>query len=242
MKTSRSPEHALDYFYTPPDCVRGRSLTIEGDEFVHLTHVMRKQPGDRVMVVDGVGTAYEVRVEAIERRTARCSVVGRTARLHEPAVDVAVGVGLLKHPSSMDFLVEKLTELGVSTIVPLATERTIPDHARVARWEKIALAAMKQSCRCVLPALTGLTPFRDFIAQTRHEWKIIPHEAADAPHLRDRLGDGWTSATVCVGPEGGFSEREVALAVNEGFEPVVLGPRRLRTETAAIVAAAWLLR
>jgi 16S rRNA (uracil1498-N3)-methyltransferase len=142
----------------------------------------------------------------------------------------------------MDFLVEKLTELGVSAIVPLATERTISDHARIARWEKIALAAMKQSCRCVLPAFAELTPFSEFVAQTRHERKIIPHEAADAPHLRERLGAGWTSATVCIGPEGGFSEREVALAVKEGFEPVLLGPRRLRTETAAIVAAAWLLR
>jgi 16S rRNA (uracil1498-N3)-methyltransferase len=152
-------------------------------------------------------------------------------------------VGILKNSSRFDFLVEKTTELGVQRIVPLLTARTIPRHARTDRWQKLALAAMKQSGRSVLPAVDELTPFADFLAgNPRASHRFLPHEAVASPTLREAGGGRpMSSVIVCVGPEGGFTEAEVTLAESAGFLPVSLGPRRLRTETAAVSSVSILL-
>jgi 16S rRNA (uracil1498-N3)-methyltransferase len=232
----------MEYFYTPPHLIKALELTIDGDEFVHLTHVMRKKPGDAIRVVNGAGTAYDATIAEISKRTARCEITATHSRLNEPEIDVTLGVAILKNASKFDFLVEKVTELGVNTIVPLTTERTIPHHAKADRWQKLALAAMKQSCRCVLPTVRNLTRFEDFITSTaRHSHKLIPHEKAVNPLSATIQTGALHAVTLCIGPEGGFSDREIALAQEKGFRPVSLGPTRLRTETAAIAAMALLL-
>ena len=227
----------MEYFYTPPRNIASGTLTIDGEEFAHLTHVMRKHAGDAIRVVDGVGHAFDVTIEEMTKRSAQCSIRGTYHRLHEPHVDVTIAVGLLKNGSSFDFLVEKCTELGVNMIVPLITERTIPRHAKTDRWQKIALAAMKQSERCVLPSVKPLMPFHDFIIQDTSELKIIPHEKSEARLVVPTAA----SITICIGPEGGFTDGEIAVASDAGFTSVSLGIRRLRTETAAITAVARML-
>jgi len=229
----------MDYFYTPPHLITASGLTIEGDEFVHLTHVMRKKPGDAIRVVSGTGTAYDATLAEISKRTARCEITATHHRLNESAIDVTLGVAILKNASKFDFLVEKATELGVTTIVPLLTERTIPRHAKIDRWQKLALAAMKQSCRCVLPTVRTLKSFTDFItSDVPVDRKLILHEKSSQPVVTT-LGSGvGTSVLLCVGPEGGFSDQEIGVARERGFLPVSLGQSRLRTETAAIVGVA----
>jgi len=232
----------MEYFYVPSQGSEhpsaGKHLTIDGDEFNHLTHVMRKNVGDAIRIVDGKGNAFDATIAEITKRSARCLILANHSRLHEPEIDVTVASGLLKNPSSFDFLVEKVTELGVNAIIPLVTERTIPQHAKTERWQKLALAAMKQSGRCVLPAVHELTSFADFMSSTRAGLRLIPHEKTEALSLSDIIRkEKYSSVTVCVGPEGGFSDEEIALATKAGFIPVSLGARRLRTETAAIVAA-----
>lgn len=229
----------MDYFYTPARLISANDLTIEGDEFAHLTHVMRKEAGEEIVVVDGAGNAYHVRISDFTKRAARCEILEHHSRLHEPATEVTLAVGILKNPSRFDFLVEKATEVGVTRIVPLLTERTIPRHAKTERWQKIALAAMKQSGRCVLPKVHPLTPFRDFVRAATAEQKFIAHEHSHKPLAVP--GDG-TPVAVCIGPEGGFSEGELAEASGNGFEAIGLGERRLRTETAGIVALSRILR
>ena len=236
----------MDYFYTPPHLITASDLTIDGDEFIHLTHVMRKKPGDGIRVVNGAGTAYDVTIAEISKRTARCEITATHSRLNEPQIDVTLGVAILKNASKFDFLVEKVTELGVNTIVPLITERTIPIHAKTARWQKLALAAMKQSCRCVLPAVKELVHFNDFLTSTsQHSLRLIPHEKAVRPlteACRLASKQAASSIIICIGPEGGFSEAEITHAQGAGFVPVSLGPRRLRTETAAIASVVVTLR
>ena len=232
----------MEYFYTPPQLIAAHELTIDGDEFVHLTHVMRKRTGDTIRVVNGAGTAYDVTIAEVSKRIARCEITATHVRLNEPAIDITLGVAILKNASKFDFLVEKVTELGVNTIVPLLTERTIPLHAKTDRWQKLALAAMKQSGRCVLPQVRSLVGFKDFIASTSPAaMKIIPHEK-EMQTLASTLGrDGASTIVLCIGPEGGFSEQEITLAREKGFRPASLGPTRLRTETAAIVSAGIIL-
>ena len=232
----------MEYFYTPPSLVSGAHLAIEADEFSHLTHVMRKKPGDEICVVDGKGMAYDVVISEISARTALCSIIAKHHMKHEPRRKMIVGVGLLKNSSNFDYLVEKTTEIGVTAIVPLLTARTIPRHAKTDRWQKIALAAMKQCGRSVLPAIRPLMTLTDFVVSTRTDsFKYISHEKVESPALRD-VGIG-KDATVClcIGPEGGFSPEEIEQASGAGYMAVSLGPRRLRTETAAIVAAAEIL-
>jgi 16S rRNA (uracil1498-N3)-methyltransferase len=118
-------------------------------------------------------------------------------------------------------------------IVPLLTERTIPRHAKIERWQKLALAAMKQSERCVLPLVQPLTQFDDYVKNSKAALKIIAHEkTGGSPALN--ISDA--TIAICIGPEGGFTEEEVARAKGCGFQLMTLGERRLRTETAAIAA------
>ncbi|RPH36983.1 16S rRNA (uracil(1498)-N(3))-methyltransferase [bacterium] len=242
----------MEYFYVPPSYVSPPHLTIDGEEFQHLSHVMRKEPGDEIRVVDGKGNVYDVRIIDIVKREARCEITAHRIMENEPNISVTLAAGIVKNGARFDFLVEKATELGVRSIVPLATERTIPQHAKTERWQKLAIAAMKQSGRCVLPRVLPLTPFSRFIAKagdagaehvpSQHApFKLIPHEKETARTLREALASGPKDTVLCIGPEGGFSDQEVDQAVQAGFLPVSLGPRRLRTETATLAALAMVL-
>jgi len=237
----------MEYFYVPPSHIAPPRLTIDGEEFQHLTHVMRRAPGDEIRVVDGKGNVFDARIMDLLRREAHCEIIGQSRMENEPERSVTLAVGILKNGSRFDFLVEKATELGVGSIVPLATERTIPRHARSDRWQKLAVAAMKQSGRCVLPHVLPLTPFDRFVAGfagtgggsgggSEVPLKLIPHEKETARTLREALPGTAGNVVICIGPEGGFSDDEVERAGRAGFVPVSLGPRRLRTETAAIAA------
>ncbi len=233
----------MEYFYAPPTAVTGDMITIEEDEFSHLTHVMRKKAGDEFRVVDGQGITYDVSLVQIGKRQAQCRISGRYHMLHEPSRLVTLAVGMLKNNSSFDFLVEKCTELGVAEIFPLRTNRTIPVHAKTARWKKLALAAMKQCGRCVLPVVHEPVPIADFLNESKATMKFLPHETTESPGLLEVSDkDNPTTAAVMIGPEGGFTEEEVRAAISSGFVPVSLGRRRLRTETAAIHAVGALVR
>ena len=230
----------MDYFYCSPENITGTSLIIDGEEFTHLVHVMRKKEGDEIRVVDGRGSAYDVRLGEIRKKMVHATIHRVHERHHEPQRDVTVAVGILKNPSKFDFLVEKVTELGVNRVVPLLTERTIPHHAKIERWQKLALAAMKQCGRAHLPAVENLTPLSEFLSrQSNANLRLVAHEKSDTVLSVDKLLDGrQRSIVLLIGPEGGFSEEEVELSIKAGFTPISLGERRLRTETAATVLAA----
>ena len=232
----------MEYFYVLPDNISRNECTIDGEEFTHLTHVMRRTVGDSVRLVDGQGMAYDATIEAIARSHARCRIDARLERLHEPSIHLTLGVAILKNGANFDFLVEKGTELGVSAFVPLLTERTIPRHARRERWQKIALAAMKQSGRSVLPRVADPLPLDEFFRNAAPaNARLLPHEKTDRPVLREAVPAGTLAAVAAIGPEGGFSEEEVERAVSAGFVAVSLGPRRLRSETAALITAGLVL-
>ena len=233
----------MEYFYTPPHLITPHALTVEGDEFNHLTHVMRKRQGDTIRVVNGTGTAYDVTIIEISKHVARCEVRNMYTRLNEPEVDVTIGVAVLKNGSRFDFLVEKVTELGVNAIVPLLTERTIPRHTKLERLQRLALAAMKQSGRCVQPEVKGLMDLTEFLQSVAPgKLSIIAHEQGESSTLAQIVREvEFRSAALCIGPEGGFTEAEVTLAEQKGFRRASLGSRRLRTETAAILTAGTVL-
>jgi len=229
----------LEFFFAPPGAVAGNRVSIEGEEFAHLTHVMRHRQGDTIGIVDGAGMAYVATIADIHHRVAHCTILSTHPGLHESARAVTLAVGVLKNPSRFDLIVEKATELGVTAIIPVLTSRTIPHHAKISRWQTIALAAMKQSGRCMLPVVPPLTAFDDVIASAQGD-RFLLHEQATVP-LEAVISGPENGCTVCVGPEGGFADAEVAAAAAKGWKVVSVARRRLRSETAAIAAAVRLL-
>lgn len=235
----------MDLFYAlPADCSTG-AVILRGDEFHHCVHVMRRRVGDTLMITDGVGNLYNTTIARIESSCVEAQIVGIQKNVNEPSLRVTLAIGMLKNPSRIEFAIEKCTELGVAAFIPLQTSRAIPHSVKINRWHNIVLAAMKQSCRTILPSILSLQDFDKVLAGAAHfDIKLIAHEAGEiSATIPTVMNDnqGSTSAIICIGPEGGFTEEEVREADDAGFTAVSLGRRRLRGETAAVSAASLLL-
>jgi 16S rRNA (uracil1498-N3)-methyltransferase len=235
----------MDYFFIDPKDIQGNVALIRGEEFRHLSRVVRKKEGERVMLLDGADTTYEAVIRLIDRIHAECEIIGMQQRANEPRIDITLAVSLLRNPARFDVLVEKATELGVRTIVPLLCERTVPKSDKHSRLEKIALSALKQCGRSHLPRIQSLISFDVLLAESiDYSLRLIPHEKTEQSQFIGAVLQhhaNLKSVLIVIGPEGGFSEHEVSLAAEKGFVPISLGPRRLRAETAAISAVSWVV-
>ncbi len=235
----------MDYFFADPSDILGDVLILKGDEYRHVSRVLRKKIGDHVMVTDGRGKMYEAIIRSFGRTQAECGILHTFDRLNEPRVQLTLAISPLKNPARIDFVVEKATELGVSTIIPLLCERTVRKHEKHVRLQKISAAAMKQSGRSVLPTVFVLTRFETLVKNAgQYALKLIPHERTEQSQFIGSVMKHHAdakSALILIGPEGGFSEEEIQLAAENGFIAISLGPRRLRSETAALSAVSWVV-
>ncbi|MCX6123120.1 MAG: RsmE family RNA methyltransferase [Ignavibacteriales bacterium] len=235
----------MDYFYVKLEDVTSHGLTLRGDESKHLVRVLRKNIGDTIFVTDGNEMMYQAVIAEIGKTDTRCTIAAIHRKYNEPSIDVTLAVSLLKNPARFDYLVEKTTELGVRTILPVSCERTISHNEKHERLEKIALSAMKQCGRSWLPRIQPLQSFRSIVDNSSHyQLKFVLHEKTDFSHSIASeliLHDDLHSLLIVVGPEGGFTEEEIAYASHAGFKSILLGTRRLRTETAAVVAVSHVL-
>jgi 16S rRNA (uracil1498-N3)-methyltransferase len=229
-------------FFISPDQVRGSLVTIAGDDLRHIRTVLRKQPGDLLTLLDGQGMQYRARIAEIRKDEIVTEVIERTR--HELARPrIILGQGLPKS-DKMDWIVQKATELGVSSIIPIVTERTVvkvrDERKRVTRWEKIAREAAMQSNRPDIPEIGAVRTLNDYLgtlAPSPRTLLIIPWEEGTTPIKAVLRSQGKSEKiVVLIGPEGGFSRAEADLARTQGFQPVSLGPTILRTETAAVAA------
>lgn len=237
-------------FFAPPDRVEGDTISLPPEEAHHAKQVLRLSVGDAVMVVDGEGMAYRAEVSDLKvKRAALVQIHDRLRGMGEPMLKLTLAAGL-STAQKFDTIVQKGTELGVSRFVPLLTEKSkvsLEDpgraKAKVTRLNKVALAAMKQSRRSVLPQIATPMTFDDFLATIdRDDSLLIFHPDKMAVPLtsmpEDELGP---RITALVGPESGFSGGEVVDAVKAGFDVVNLGDRVLRAETAAPAICALLM-
>ena len=219
-------------------------MIIKGAEFVHLTRVLRKRKGDLAWATDGLGGQYEFQITAVEKGHAVGRILKTKRMAGEPAVEVTLAQAILKG-GRFEFVVEKGTEIGVRRFIPLITQRGIAARtpSKHIRWRRIALAAMKQSGRSILPEVTQAMDIREALSfLEKAELKLIAHEKG-GKSLRDLVASEKRITTVAllIGPEGGFTDREVQHAREAGFQTLSLGPRRLRSETAGIVAVTLVL-
>lgn len=250
--TRDAGEAAPRVLYSPPAAWLGGRVVIEGPELHHLVHVLRCQAGDRVEIVDGEGRRCAAEIRAVAKRAAEAELVEPSEVEQPPSPAVEIVPALLRS-HRMDWLVEKATELGVREISPLATERAVvrvgPDRgaSQRERWERICLAAMKQSRRSWCPRVRAPRSVEEFASEWRRAPRgrlIVAWEGARESTLRGGLavrplrGDEAVSAV--SGPEGGLAHHEVEALREAGGEVLGLGGAILRAETAALVLTAIL--
>lgn len=232
----------MEYYYTPKEYISSSSLTIVEDEAKHLGKVLRKNAGDELCVTDGIGNLYRVKINSANKQLIECSILEKLTGINEPKTKVTLYQSLIKNPDRFEFSIEKSVELGVNEIFPLITEHTINKTTnKVDRWQSIALSAMKQSQRCMLPKVNAPISFSEAVTSCKAHLKLIADETADSGgSLMNQISFAGDIA-VFIGPEGGFTPDEVQLAVANGFQRLSLGPRKFRSETAALLALALIL-
>lgn len=227
---------SLPHFFV--DSVDGDEVRVTGDEARHARSALRIRDGEEITVSDGCGTVVRARVSG-GSDPVRAAVVDRV-RVPAPTPRIVVFPALPKS-GKLDLVIEKLTELGVDEIRPWVAARTVvrwddrTAASKAERWRAIALAASKQSRRARLPTVGGPVPLNEISAVT-----LLLHEEA-TDRLRDVVIADTGEIGVVIGPEGGLAPDEVERLTTLGARPAGLGSAILRTETAAIVAAALVL-
>ncbi len=211
-------------------------MQLPEEEAAHCIRVLRMKEGDRIRLTDGKGCFYDAVISAVSGK--RCMVHIERKEQQEQLWNgyLHIAVAPTKLMDRNEWFVEKAVEIGVDEITFLKTDHSERDVIKMERIEKIAVSAMKQSQKATLPVLNGMTPLHSFIEQGFDGDKYIAHcEPGSKVLLQDALTPGHNSL-VLIGPEGDFSPAEIEMALKAGFKPISLGPSRLRTETAALVA------
>ncbi len=236
-------------FYAPPDHRDGDIIVLPAEEARHAHRVLRLDRGALVVVIDGLGTACRGEISSITGRRVTVRVHAELRDYGEAAVHLTLAAGL-SVGSKFDSVVQRGTELGVKRFVPLITDKSRvkmddPKRARVrlTRLEKVALAAVKQCRRSALPSIAYPVTLAGFLEEYEPDnIGLVFHPSSKSRPLdRCPLEESAKRITLLVGPEAGFSDDEFELALANGFIPVGLGERILRTETAAPVAVALVM-
>ena len=228
----------MQLFYCK-DITPNAFCTLDAEESRHAVRVLRLREGDELNVTDGKGNLYTCQI--VEASDKACSIQSISPLIsHLSPFTFHLAVAPTKNPSRMEWLVEKAVEIGVGEITLLDCDHSERSFLKTDRLEKLAISAMKQSLHTVLPEIHPAVSLRDLLSTTHYPLptqKFIAHCEADKPRtpLATALQPG-QDTVVLIGPEGDFSEEEIALALDCGFHPVSLGPSRLRTETAALYA------
>lgn len=216
-------------------------LPVELDETAHrhLTRVLRLGPGDRFVVFDGRGGEYLAVLEAVDRKTSRARLERFEPREAESPLEVTLAQGIAKG-ERMDFAIQKSVELGIHRLVPLHAERSVVQlrgermEKKLRHWRGVAVAAAEQCGRNRIPEVTDPRGLQDLLREMAGHTGLVLHPE-EGRRVRDIPLTGGP-VLLLVGPEGGFSEAEVDLALRAGCHGVSLGPRVLRTETAGLAA------
>lgn len=237
-------------FYVLPEDVEVDSLIIRGDEARHLLKVCRGRPGEVIRASDGLGKKYVAVIREIKPDAARCEIAQISRNENEPVVKITLAQGL-PQGLKMDYIIEKTTELGVHTIQPVYCKNSLSERSKPAvltrkqkRWQRLAIAAFKQSLRSHLPIVELPIEFEDLVDRAiEFDLALIasPDKGSLPLHSVLKKRQSLSKVLLLVGPEAGFTEEERESAISSGFVPVSLGPRRLRTETAAQIISALVL-
>lgn len=232
-------------FYCPPPLPLTTNYELPAAAAHHASRVLRLRAGDAVQIFDGLGNALDATVNMISGKRVLLGNLQTFMGQHESSLHIVLAQAMCSS-DKMDWVIQKATELGVAEIVPVQTQRSVAKLAgvragkRAEHWRNVTISACEQSGRNTLPQLLPPQALGDWLNAMRNvpssKFILLPRGASNL-HAQPSPSD---RATLLVGPEGGFTADEANIAQQAGFAPVLLGPRVLRTETAAIAGIAAL--
>ena len=238
-------------FFVEPSQIQDKKIIITGSDVNHIRNVLRMKIGEEIAVSNGIDNReYRCGIEEYTEQEVICTL----RFVKEDGVELPAKIYLfqgLPKADKMELIIQKAVELGVHEVIPMATKRCVVKldekkaAAKVSRWQGIAEAAAKQSRRGVIPAVHDVMGMKDAVAYAHSmDVRIIPYELAEEMHHTKEIIEAvkvGQSVAVFIGPEGGFEESEIQEALAAGIEPVTLGRRILRTETAGMTVLSWLM-
>ena len=227
-------------FFISPDALREGELRLRDGPARQIREVLRLRVGERIAVLDNSGAEYQVELTEVGREQVCGHVVERSGESREARTHLILYQCLLK-ADKFEWVLQKCTELGVAEFVPVISARVVATsvgRAKQTRWERITVEAAEQSSRSKIPMLQPVREWDEALAdaQARGGVALIPWEQERTKDLRGALQPG-EPVHLFIGPEGGLTATEVEQAVARGVQPITLGPRILRAETAGLVAA-----
>ena len=226
---------SINNFFFSPD-IGGRFHTLNKDDSIHLVRVLRIQKGEKVFVTNGKGSVFECIVTEPNPKGCHLEIIHQKDGDDQRNFNLSIGIAPTKNINRFEWFLEKCTEIGVDTFIPFTSENSERKVIKEDRLNRVITAAVKQSLKSYHPKLKTLTSFKDLILEPFKGQKFIAYVDAD---LKDELFDvckPTDNTLILIGPEGDFSNYEIEQAKENGFIPVRLGPSRLRTETAGVVA------
>ncbi|ESP92973.1 16S rRNA (uracil(1498)-N(3))-methyltransferase [Pseudoalteromonas luteoviolacea] len=227
----------IPHIYQPSELVVNQPATLNDDAAGHIARVLRMKEGEQVSLFNGQGGEYLARITAISKKTVEVTPFEFVDRCVESPLNVHLGQGISRG-DKMDFTIQKSVELGVSEITPLFTtrcgvklsgDRLAKKHQQ---WQKIAISAAEQSGRNFITKVHPPISLEEWLGQQSDELKLTLHPRAD--HSIKTLPAPDQGVRFLVGPEGGFTDEEMSNTTEQGFIDIKIGPRVLRTETAAL--------
>ena len=236
-------------FLVPPKLITNGTVTIDGDLYRHMARVLRLQPGDEVVLCNGEGVDFHATIREIGSQSLSLDITESHVATQDPSAPPSFTLiqGLTKG-DKFELIIQKSTELGIHSIVAFPATHSVvrisreQREGRISRWNKIAAEASRQSERNSIPAVTLADNLDAALQASKESVKFFLWERDHKSHLREIIPkmSRPSSVALLIGPEGGFSSGEVALAKANGFTPVSLGTRILRAETASIAMLAIL--
>jgi 16S rRNA (uracil1498-N3)-methyltransferase len=238
-------------FFVPPSWIQPPLVHFQGKIAQQIARVLRLAPGEVVTVLDGSLLERQVRLTVIEREVVEGLIIAESTSTREPRLHLSLYIGMTQRVK-FEWILQKGTELGVATFVPVISSRslvqeTTAEARKLERWEGILREAAEQCARGRIPVLRPPMPFAQALVDGKagNQLSLIAWEKETGGNLKDRLSllknDGLASIAGLVGPEGGFSEEEAGQAMAAGWQPISLGGRILRMETAALTLAALIM-
>lgn len=228
------------FFYAAEIRESDRRFTLDDASAKHCIQVLRHRAGDALILTDGKGRRFNVVIDQADKKHCTVAVLG-SSQMPVPAPRLGIGIAFTKHVSRIEWFIEKATEIGVGDIYPLLCARSERMKYQMTRLHHIMVSAMLQSQQVYLPRLHETTPFADLVTEgSRGGQKFIAYCGEDEKGLLGQQVEENRDALVLIGPEGDFTQEEINLAREDGYQPVSLGATRLRTETAGMVACVLL--
>ena len=227
----------MQLFYNPLITSENKTFTFDKEESKHIVKVLRKNIGDELLVTNGKGFLCTTKItEATEKKCV--SALINLQEFPAPLQSLHIAIAPTKMNDRIEWFLEKATEIGISEVTFLYCKRSERDTINLERFEKIVIAAAKQSLQYHFPKINPFTKMDTFIKNDTATQKFIAHcEESSKTHLKDALKKA-PKTTILIGPEGDFTPQEIKLALENNYTPISLGENRLRTETAGIMACA----